>query len=360
VRAHSEDGIQVSSQRLAELRDKAAEIERELSDARLSLEREIAQSQPGQEMPADWPGEGYPEPPAGGEECGACSCADPDACCPDPDFAWPGQEIHADAPHLAGERTETLVSRGRSSAARHGLARWHKIVIAAGAAASAITVMVLVLAGGGASWPPSVARMRGEITRACHNPDVRSEPGQVNFACARDTQQVLWVFALLTSGGDPAFSDPGTGRAGLEPITPAQGGEIAWSLNLHHPYDPASPIDSLQVAARAINNIIGGATVTGASGTPVVQPGLESTPSNCLRYTGSAAVTRHQGFPATCAKPVSNPAGQAALVADVYQKWVAGAAPGDAQDAAVLFANADNPGDPQVQAIVRRLAARRG
>jgi hypothetical protein len=27
-----------------------------------------------------------------------------------------------------------------------------------------------------------------------------------------------------------------------------------WSLNLHHPYDPANPIDSLAGAARAINN----------------------------------------------------------------------------------------------------------
>ena len=85
-------------------------------------------------------------------------------------------------------------------------------------------------------------------------------------------------------------------------------------------------------------------------------PGWKATPANCLRYTGSAALTSRKGFPSVCARPVASPAGQAALVADVYQKWVVGAAPRDAADAAVLFANAKNPGDPQVQAILNRLS----
>ena len=133
--------------------------------------------------------------------------------------------------------------------------------------------------------------MQSEITAARQNPNVVSEPGQVNFACGKDTSQILWVFALLTSNDNPGPRRRRTGRKGLEPITPAQGGQIAWSLNLHHPYDPFHPIDSLEVAARAINNIIGGATVTGANGNPTVQPaGLESKPGNCARYTGSPAI----------------------------------------------------------------------
>src|SRR5205807_8776910 len=126
----------------------------------------------------------------------------------------------------------------------------------------AVTVTVLViiigilLSGGGASWPASVAVVQNEVSRACQNPDVRSEPAQVNFACARSTRQILWVFALLTSGNNPNFANGKTGREGLEPITPTQGGEVAWSLNLHHPYNPTNPIDSIEVAARAINNII--------------------------------------------------------------------------------------------------------
>jgi hypothetical protein len=131
---------------------------------------------------------------------------------------------------------------------------------------------------------------------------------------------------------------------------------VAWSLNLHHPYNPFNPIDSLQVAARAINSIIGGATVTGTGGRPVIQPGLESASGNCLRYTGSAALTSRAGFPPLCANPVTSVAGQGALVADVYQRWIVGAPPGAAQDAAVLFENSNNPGDAQVQAILRQLS----
>jgi hypothetical protein len=52
---------------------------------------------------------------------------------------------------------------------------------------------------------------------------------------------------------------------------------------------------------------------------------------------------------------VTSPEGQAALVADVYQQWMVGATAVAAQDVSVLFQNANNPGDPQVQAI---LAAR--
>jgi hypothetical protein len=200
-----------------------------------------------------------------------------------------------------------------------------------------------------------VSRVDGEIAKACQNPDVRSEPGQVNFACAKSTRQILWVFSLLTSGNNPNFAEAGSGRVGLEPITPTQGGAVAMSLNLHHPYRPTDPIDSLEVAARAINDIIGGATVTGAYGNPIVQAGLESSAANCLRYTGSAKVIARKGFPGLCARPVSSPAGQAALVADVYQRWVVGAAPKAAQTAAVLYENAKNPGSPQVQAILKHL-----
>jgi hypothetical protein len=200
--------------------------------------------------------------------------------------------------------------------------------------------------------------VQADIAKACQNPDVVSNPGQVNFACAKSTRQILWVFALLTSNDNPNFADTKTGRQGLEPITPSQGGAVAASLNLHHPYDPANPIDSIAVAARAINDIIGGATVTGANGEPMVQPGLESHSPNCLRYTGSGLVSSHQGFPALCARPVTSSRGQAALVSDVYKKWIVGASGGAANDAAVLFSNADNPGNPQVQDILRQLGSR--
>jgi hypothetical protein len=261
--------------------------------------------------------------------------------------------------HAPDGRTEALINRGRAPAGR-SRSRWLRshlrtVAIAVAAVGIAIIALVIVLPGGGANWPGSVAKVQAEITTACENPNVAAEPSQLNFACAKSTQQILWVFALLTSGNNPGFVDSTTGRKGLEPIQPTQGGDIAWSLNLHQPYSPANPVDSLQVAARAINNIISGATLTSSSGTPDVEPGLESTAANCQRYTGSALLVSRSGFPARCAQPVSTPSGQAALVSDVFQQWMGGTPSQMAAQAGVLFENADNPGNQQVQAILASL-----
>jgi hypothetical protein len=261
--------------------------------------------------------------------------------------------------HPPDGRTEALINGGRASAGR-SRTRWLRshlraVAIALVAVGVAIIALVIALPGGGASWPGSVAGVQAEITTACQNANVAAEPSQLNFACAKSTQQILWVFALLTSGNNPGFVDQSTGRRGLEPIQPAQGGDIAYSLNLHRPYNPASPIDSLQVAARAINDIISGATLTSSSGTPDVEPGLESTAANCQRYTGSALLVTRSGFPARCAQPVTTPSGQAALVSDVFQQWMGGTPSQMAAQAGVLFENADNPGNQQVQAILASL-----
>ena len=359
MRTQIGDSVRQRSQRLADLQNEAAELERKLSDARGQLERELD-------------GSGY-DSALIPEQIAAADSADSgpgqlnfESQFRDPDDAY---ELDADAdpfiddnagnsaPPMASAqtRTEVLVTHGRGGRRYWNISRRQLIVVGIATAAALVTILVLVLSSASASWPSSVATITAEAATACKNPDVASEPGQVNFACAQQTRQILWVFALLTSGGNPDFGDAKSGRMGLEPITPAQGGEVAWSLNLHHPYDPARPVDSLAVAARAINNIIGGATVTGTNGKAVVQPGLESTAANCTRYTGSPALKLRPGFPAVCAKPITVPAGQAALVADVYQKWIVGAAPQAAQNAGVLFVNSDKPGDPQVQAILRGL-----
>jgi hypothetical protein len=202
-----------------------------------------------------------------------------------------------------------------------------------------------------------VATVQAEIKQACANPDVAAEPSGLDFACAKDTDQVLWVFALLTSGDNPNFVDQSTGREGLDPVQPEQGGDIAWSLNLHHPYGPASPVDSLAVAARAINNIISGATLTSSTGSALIEPGLDSKPANCQRYTGSAKLTTRRGYPAACASPVTSASGQAALVSDAFEQWTGGAPSRIAGEAGVLFENAGNPGNPRVRAILASLPA---
>ena len=266
--------------------------------------------------------------------------------------SWPDSGYHEPG---AEDRTQAIIDRGRRSVSRVRRPRSRKIMFGVAAAIAVVTVASVLILRSSPSWPASVATVQSEITTACQNPNVASEPGQVNFACGKTTSQILWVFALMTSGNNPGFTDAKTGRQGLEPITPTQGGEIAWSLNLHHPYNPQDPVDSLQVAARALNNIIGGATLTGTNGKPTVQPGLEGNPANCAKYTGSSAVVSHAGFPSLCAQPVNTATGQAALVADAYKQWVVGATDAQAYDVSVLFANADNPGNAQVQAILKTL-----
>lgn len=365
---HFEDIIRLNSQRLADLKKTTAELERELSDARISLERELSHPADARNSLAGTvpdarrydPYQDYQQAadtgmfagytaPESAPDYGSFVPQDPA-----PDY---GSFVPEDLVLSPEQRTEVLINRGRHSAYRRGLSGRTRISMTVAGLAAAITILVIIISAGGASWPASVGTVQAEIGKACQNPDVRSEPGQVDFACAQGTRQILWVFALLTSGNDPNFGDTKTGRMGLEPITPAQGGEVAASLNLHHPYSPANPIDSLQVAARAINDIIAGATVTSSTGSAVIQPGLEGEPANCLRYTGSAAVTSRQGYPDLCAQPVASPAGQAALVADVYRKWIVGAPPAAAQNAAVLFQNSNDPGNPQVQAILKSLAS---
>ncbi len=415
---HFEDIIRQNSERLADLKKTTEELQRELSEARVSLERELAR--PAHAHSADRqathgnaahlhaaygrsaPGHSayghdvltdqipvYPGPPeemipAPGtippqrhyavDSPPYYSVDEPPFVGEGPRFAGDDSRSAGDGPRFgsgdwadtarAGDEpagggpdadpTVRIASHGRQSAYRRGLSRRTTIALG-GAAAVLATVLAVIITSGGASWPASVATVQAQVVKACQNPDVVSEPGQVNFACAKGTRQILWVFALLTSNDNPHFADTRTGRQGLEPITPSQGGAVAASLNLHHPYDPANPIDSIAVAARAINDIIGGATLTGTNGNPVVQPGLESNSRNCLRYTGSGLVTSRQGFPDLCARPVTGSQGQQELVADIYRKWIVGASAGAANDAAVLFANADNPGNPQVQDILRQL-----
>jgi hypothetical protein len=257
----------------------------------------------------------------------------------------------------AQQRTQALIDRGRRSAGRtrKPKRKSNKTLLIVTGIAIVVAIAAMFIFRTSPGWPPSVATVQSQIETACQNPNIVSEPSQVDFACGKDTSQVLWVFSLMTSGNNPQYNDAKTGRQGLEPITPAQGGQVAWSLNLHHPYNPMDPVDSLQVAARAINNIIGGATLTGTNGKPVVQPGLESNPDNCVKYTGSAAIVSHAGFPSLCALPVTSATGEAALVADTYRQWVVGATSAAAYDVSVLFSNASNPGNPQVQAILKTL-----
>jgi hypothetical protein len=339
---------------LSDLETRAIDLENELSVWRDARERALAEDEYPAEPVPSLPHESFrrvASDPGRGAKAGARAPVHTAA----RGASARGQQRGTGRSRVDAERTRRLIDQGRPNARRGRLGRGYKIAIGLAVLAVGVAVLIVVMLRPGASWPPSVAVVQNDISTACQNPNVVSEPNQVNFACEKTTSQVLWVFSLMTSNDNPNFSDAKSGRRGLEPISATQGGEVAWSLNLHHPYNPLNAIDSLQVAARAINNIIGGASLTGSNGKPSVQPGLESNPANCAKYTGSAAVVTRTGFPDICASAVSTVGGQAALVADVYQQWFVGASPALAQDAGVLFANASNPGDPQVQAILKSL-----
>jgi hypothetical protein len=342
-----------SADRIAILENRAAELERRL----------LAATQPGRD--AVWanvatPDDGAPRADIPDPEPGDAVYADEGEAYPEMPVPG-GSREQGDADGAGPDvRTEALINHGRPRARRTRVRRlfahWRLLAVGAAALLAGVIAALVAVGGSSASWPPSVATVQAEVKEACANPDVAAEPSGLNFACAKSSQQVLWVFSLLTSGDNPGFVDQSTGRKGLEPIQPAQGGDIAWSLNLHHPYNPASPVDSLQVAARAINNIISGATLTSASGGALVEPGLESKAANCERYTGSSKLVSRPGYPASCAAPVSG-SGEAALVSDVFQQWMGGTPAQIASEAGVLFENSDNPGNPQVQAILNSLPA---
>src|SRR6185437_12573377 len=135
-------------------------------------------------------------------------------------------------------RTASLVTHGRRSAYRRGLSRISKVAVGAVIGAVLVAILVVVMAQGGASWPASVAVVQGQTEIACQNPDVRSEPGQVNFACARATRPILWVFALLTSHNNPSFTDRADG-AGADHADPGRSGG-----GLAEPAPPLQPVQS--------------------------------------------------------------------------------------------------------------------
>jgi hypothetical protein len=358
--------------RIAILENKAAELEQRLLAAMApgGGSRWGNVATPGQDYPTVADDAGLTGAFAGGPHPGEGHPGDAYPGEPDPYQSGPGEAGRPGAGSARGtgaagpdNRTEALINHGRQRARRRPgrriLAHWRLLAVAAGFLVVGIVAALVATGGNGASWPASVGTVQAEIKLACQNPDVAAEPSGLDFACGPDTQPVLWVFSLLTSGNNPGYVDQATGRKGLEPITAAQGGDIAWSLNLHHPYDPSSPLDSLEVAARAINNIVSGATLTSSSGTSQVEPGLESTAANCQVFTGSSKLVTQQNYPAHCAASLTS-SGETALVTDIFKQWMGNAPSATATDAGVLFANSASPGNPQVQAILSSLPSSGG
>ena len=95
----------------------------------------------------------------------------------------------------SSERAQALIERGRRTARRRRSGRGRTIAIASAAGLAVLVIGAMIVLRPGPSWPPSVATVKSEIATACQNPNVVSEPSQVNFACGTDTSQILWIFA---------------------------------------------------------------------------------------------------------------------------------------------------------------------
>ena len=149
------------SHQLADLKNQTEELERKLADARVLLERELAQSGWGR-LPAPgrspenglWPVEGMPAESDGSVLWDPYGEPEPE---PDPAYGWAGEHDWADARE---DRTEALVSQGRRSARYRRIPRGYKVGIAVAVGVVLVTVATGIFFNGRASWPASVATIR--------------------------------------------------------------------------------------------------------------------------------------------------------------------------------------------------------
>lgn len=69
-----------------------------------------------------------------------------------------------------------LIDRGRRTARQRRFRRGRKVAIASAAGLVVLIIGAVIVFRQGPSWPPSVATVKRQITVACQNPNVVSEP----------------------------------------------------------------------------------------------------------------------------------------------------------------------------------------
>ena len=174
-----DDFIRLNTQRIADLKRTTEDLEREIFDARVSLEHELAESELAAEPAAAQAGRGCQCAPAddyaGADTVRLAGAYLAPSRTPDDDSGPAGCPVH-----VPQTRTASLVTHGRRSAYRRGLSRISKVAVGAVIGAVLVAILVVVMAQGGASWPASVAVVQGQTEIACQNPDVRSEIGRAH------------------------------------------------------------------------------------------------------------------------------------------------------------------------------------
>ena len=163
--------------RLADLQQEAAELERRLADARLSLEHELlADPSPGrQRLPGKLADRRhYAFEDAGRERDGGRTAVLHAAPYPAPRNG----RTHANGTmHPGADRTTELLSQGRRSARYFPFTRTRMVVAGIAIAVILAFVGVTELVNGAASWPAGVAAIERQAGSACRNPDVKSGIG---------------------------------------------------------------------------------------------------------------------------------------------------------------------------------------
>src|SRR5712691_10619380 len=149
---------------------RAIDLEKELSEWRESRARELAAQRRESEREAAEPARG---------RTAAARMRPRPAARP----AWP---IPDDGRRRARDRTGALIDRGRRTARPRRSRRGRTIAVASAAGLVVLVIGAMIVFRHGPSWPPSVATVKSGIATACQNPNVVSEPSQVNFACDQD------------------------------------------------------------------------------------------------------------------------------------------------------------------------------
>ena len=188
---------------LSELEISDTDLENELSDWHAAQARELAETSYGQDEtpPRGRPGMLRAQPRPAPSRPGQSRQAQPGRLAggqaPPPHFIEEDFDDDFTTPirtggwsasgHPGEDRTQAIIDRGRRSVSRVRRPRSRKIMFGVAAALAVIMVASVLIFRSSPSWPASVATVQSQITTACENPNVASEPGQVNFACGKTT-----------------------------------------------------------------------------------------------------------------------------------------------------------------------------
>lgn len=147
-----------------------------------------------------------------------------------------------------------------------------------------------VQATGTPAWLPDTVKVWApKLDQACRTQAIAVHG--LNLSCTRAYRPILLTLALLDSAGNPDYTDPETGRRGLEPLDAKNGKAVAQLLHIR--YRPSDGLTSLKIAARALNMDAYSALTSSKDIARYNQRGAVDVSKWCVsavKHTGPAAV----------------------------------------------------------------------